>query len=41
LRYIYRLFPKFAIKSFEVLSKAANIPNINEDGLVRNLTVSV
>lgn len=41
LRYIYRLFPKFVIKSLDVLDKAAAIHNINEDGLVRNLTVTV
>ena len=41
LRYIYRLFPKFVVKSLDTLNKAANIPNINEDGLVKNLTVTV
>lgn len=41
LRYIYRLFPKFALKSLDVINKAADIPSINEDGLIRNLTVTV
>lgn len=29
------------IKSLDVIGKAANIPSINEDGLIRNLTVTV
>lgn len=29
------------MKSLDVLDKAANIPNISEDGLVKNLTVTV
>lgn len=41
LRYIYRIFPKFVIKSLDTLNKAVNIPSINEDGLVKNLTVTV
>ena len=41
LRYIYRLFPSFVIKSLDVLEKAANIPNINEEGLIKNMAVGV
>lgn len=41
LRYIYRLFPSLAIRSLDVVERAASIPNINEEGLVKNMTVGV
>lgn len=39
LKYIYRIFPDLSIKSLDVLEKASQISNINEEALIKNIIV--
>lgn len=41
LKYIYRIFPSMSIKSLDILELAGQIPNINEEALIKNMVIGV